>query len=425
MISREKLKEIILSNREFILTQVKSIVKRENIRLPGRLNKVVIFYGVRRSGKTFVLFDLFKKYRDESLYIDFEDERLMNFGVNDFEILKEVFLELVPLPLNKKKKFFFDEIQNINGWEKFCRRAVEKEKIDIFVAGSSSKIMPLEIHTSLRGRAWSVEITPFSFREYLRAKNISVDESFIYGSKKVLTKRHFSDYMKWGGFPEVVFLKDEFEKNKLIKEYFAAMFFKDLIERFNLNNTHLLDALIDKLFSSFSQRFSLTAFYRQYKNKFPFSKDSLFRYYKNLLESMLIFETRKFTESTYKRLRNPAKIYVVDSGLARKVASEDLGRVLENVVFLELKRKAGEIFYFDEEKECDFVVKEENKFSPYQVCFELTESNRDRELDGLVLCSKWLGRKEGMLLTNDQEEQIKIKGIKIRVLPVWKWLLKG
>lgn len=424
MISREKLKEIILSNQEFILTQVKKIVKRENILLPERLNKVVIFYGVRRSGKTFVLFDLFKKYRNESLYIDFEDERLTNFKANDFEILKDVFLELAPLTLNKRKKFFFDEIQNIKGWEKFCRRAVEKENIDIFVAGSSSRIMPLEIHTSLRGRAWSVEITPFSFREYLQAKNILIDENFIYGSKKVIVKKHFSDYMKWGGFPEVVFLKDEFEKNKLIKEYFAAMFFKDLVERFNMNNIHLLDLLIDKLFSSFSQRFSLTAFYRQYKGKFPFSKDSLFSYYKNLLESMLIFETRKFAESTYKRLRNPAKIYVVDGGLARKVASEDLGRVLENVVFLELKRKADEIFYFDEEKECDFVVKEENKLSSYQVCFELTEGNRDRELDGLVLCAKWLGRKEGMLLTNDQEEQIKIEGIKIRVLPVWKWLLK-
>ena len=423
MIGKEKLKEIIMSNQEFISNQVKDIVERENIRLPEKLNKVVILYGVRRSGKTFVLFDLFKTYKDISLYIDFEDDRLLNFQLNDFGILKEAFLELKPDLLNKKKKFFLDEIQNIRDWEKFCRRAVEKENIDVFVAGSSSKIMPLEIHTSLRGRAWSIEITTFSFREYLQAKNISVEESFIYGSKKIITKKHFSDYMRWGGFPEVVLSKDEFEKNKLIKEYLGAMFFKDLVERFNINNIHLLDVLIDRLFSSFSQKFSLTAFYKQYKGRFPFSKDSLFSYYKNLLESMLIFEVRKFAESTYKRLRNPAKIYLADVGLARKVSSEDSGRVLENVVFLELRRNAEEIFYFDEEKECDFVAKEKDGFFPYQVCFELTEKNRERELGGLVSCCKWLKIKEGVLLTNDQEEEIKINRIKIRIFPVWKWLI--
>jgi hypothetical protein len=257
----------------------------------------------------------------------------------------------------------------------------------------------------------------------LQAKNISLEESFIYGSKKIITKKHFSDYMRWGGFPEVVLSKDEFEKNKLIKEYLAAMFFKDLVERFNISNIHLLDALIDKLFSSFSQRFSLTAFYRQYKGKFPFSKDSLFSYYKNLLESMLVFNVRKFAESTYKRLRNPAKIYLADVGLARKVTSEDLGRVLENIVFLELRKKTEEIFYFDEERECDFVVKEKNKFFPYQVCFELTEENKERELSSLVSCCNWLETKEGMVLTNDQEEEIKINEIKIRIFPVWKWLI--
>jgi len=366
---------------------------------------------------------LFKRYKDTSLYIDFEDDRLLDFQANDFEILKDVFLELKPDLLNKKKRFLLDEIQSIKNWEKFCRRVVEKENIDVFVAGSSSKIMPWEIHTSLRGRAWSIEITPFSFREYLQAKNISVEESFIYGSKKIITKRHFSDYMRWGGFPEVVLSKNEFEKNKLIKEYLGAMFFKDLVERFNINNIHLFDTLIDKLFSSFSQRSSLTAFYKQYKGKFPFSKDSLFSYHRNLLESMLIFEVRKFAESTYKRLRNPAKIYLADVGLARKVSSEDLGRVLENIVFLELRRKTEEIFYFDEGKECDFVVKKKNKFFPYQVCFELTEKNEERELGGLVSCCKWLEMKEAILLTNDQEEEIKINRIKIRIFPVWKWLI--
>lgn len=421
---KEKLKEIILSNRKFINREIKGIVKRENVHLPKKLNKVAIFYGVRRSGKTFALFDLFKEHYDQSLYIDFEDERLSDFMAKDFETLKEAFLELFPALLNKKKYFFLDEVQNIKGWEKFCRRAVERENINIFAAGSSSKIMPLEIYTSLRGREWSIEISPFSFREYLLAKNISLSNEYLYGSKKVIVKRHFSNYMKWGGFPEIVLLESEFEKRKLLDEYMGAMFFKDLVERFDMNNTSLLDTLTDKLFSSFTHKFSLNAFYKQYKDKFSFSKDSLYDYYKNFIKSMLIFEVKIFAESTYKRQRNPAKIYVADLGLARRVTSEDRGRILENIVFLELRKKAEDVFYFTGKGECDFVVKVESDLFPCQVCFELNEENRPREIEGLVECCSRLDKKRGLILTNDQEDKLKVGDIGIKILPVWKWLIE-
>src|SRR3989338_10135329 len=150
MIGKEKLKEIILSNKEFILNQVEAIIKREGFRLPGAVEKVMVLYGVRRSGKTFILYDLFRNFREESLYIDFEDERLADFRLEDFETLREAFLELNPRLVDKNKVFLFDEIQNIAGWEKFCRRVAEREKTRVYVSGSSSKIMPEEIHTSLR-----------------------------------------------------------------------------------------------------------------------------------------------------------------------------------------------------------------------------------------------------------------------------------
>ncbi|MDH7514158.1 MAG: AAA family ATPase [Clostridiales bacterium] len=215
-VSKDRLKEIILANREFILNQIGKIIKRERVYFPDKLNKVGVLYGVRRSGKTFVLYDLFKESKDESLYIDFEDERLVNFELSDFELLKEAFLELNPHLLNKRKAFLLDEIQNVNGWERFCRRVTERENVNVFVAGSSSKIMPQEVHTSLRGRSWSIEISPFSFREYLKAKNITIDDNSIYGPEKVLIKKHFSDYLRWGGFPEVVLAENEFEKNKIL-----------------------------------------------------------------------------------------------------------------------------------------------------------------------------------------------------------------
>jgi len=425
MIAKSRLKEIILSNEEFILTQIKRIVKREGIHLPQSLNKVVVFYGVRRSGKTFILFDLFKKMSERSLYIDFEDERLTGFQTEDLERLKEAVLELKPHLIGKEMVFFLDEVQNVKGWEKFCRRAVERENINVYVSGSSSKMMPFEIHTELRGRSWSIEVFPFSFKEYLRAKNVDVsDKSFVYTAKMALIKNYLIDYINWGGFPEIAFLESEFEKKKLIGEYLSAMFFRDLVERYKITNITLLDCLTDKLFSSFAMKLSLSSFYRQYKDKFSFSKDSLFKYYKHFLQSMLIFEVRKFTESTYKRMRNPAKIYLIDTGLCKRTTSPDSGRLLENVIFVELKRRGYDIFYFEEKRECDFIIKNhKGELLPVQVSFELTEGNREREIKGLIEACRKLGVNRGTIFTFDQETEIIMEGIYIQIRPVWKWLI--
>jgi predicted AAA+ superfamily ATPase len=423
MFSKELLKEIISTNKSFILNEVRDIVKREGINFTERLHKVNVLWGVRRSGKTFILYDFFKEHERECLYVDFEDERLIDFGVGDLELLKEAFLELNPQLINKRKIFLFDEIQNIKGWEKFCRRQAEKENTNVMVTGSSSAIMPLEIHTSLRGRAWSIEIAPFSFREYLTAKSVNIDKNIIYSSKRVILKNHFKDYLKWGGFPEIVFAKNEFEKTKILKEYLGSIFFKDLVERFKISNISLLDLLTEGLFSSCSQKFSLTSFYKQYKDRLPFSKDSLFNYYKHFLQSMVIFEVRKFAESAYKRIRNPAKVYLVDVGLAKRVSSEDKGRLLENVIFLELRKRTEKIFYFEEEKECDFVINENGRLFAYQVSYELSSNNRERELSGLALCCKRLNLREGLVLTFDQEEEFVKGGIRIKITPFWKFSL--
>ena len=203
------------------------------------------------------------------------------------------------------------------------------------------------------------------------------------------------------------------------------MFFRDLVERYGMTNIPLFDALADKLFSSFSTRLSLTAFYRQYRDLFPFSKDLLFQYFHNFEESMLIFAVRKLSESSYKRSRNPVKIYAADTGLCRRVASQDSGRILENIVFLELARRDGEVYYFEEKQECDFVVKDGGgaKFAALQVCRELTEQNRSRETGGLLAACAHLHLTAGTILTDDQEWEEEAEGIKISVRPVWRWLL--
>ncbi len=425
MISNQILKEIIVSNEEFILNEITNIIRREGIHFPDILKKVVIFYGVRRSGKTYILYDLFKKYRANAFYIDFEDERLRDFKTEDFESVKEVCLDLRPHLTGKDLIFLFDEVHNVLGWEKFVRRVVEHENIRVFITGSSSKVMPKEIQTSLRGRSWSIEVTPFSFREYVSLKGVDINNKRIfYGGDKRLIKKYFSEYLKWGGFPEVLLLESESEKRKIIKEYLEAMFFKDLVERFNITNIHLLSLLMETLFSSFSIKFSLTSFYKQFKQKLPFSKDILFLYYRHFLQSMLIYEVKKFSESSYKRMRNPAKIYVADNGICRKVTSGDYGRALENTVFLKLKKDWQEIFYFEEGIECDFIVKDFNgRFAPYQVTYELTDENETREIKGLLSACKQLSANKGIVLTFDQQGSRKIEDVNIVIVPVWQWLL--
>jgi len=203
------------------------------------------------------------------------------------------------------------------------------------------------------------------------------------------------------------------------------MYFRDLVERYNITNIHLLENLTDKIFSSFSMKFSLTSFYKQYKDKFPFSKDLLFRYYKHFLQSMLVFEVRKFAESTYKRMRNPAKVYLIDTGLCRRITSADAGRSLENIIGLELKRRGHEIFYFEDKRECDFIVKTENgELSPIQATFELNEANEEREIGGLIDACKHLGTDEGTILTYDEEKDLTQDGISIKIMPVWKWCVE-
>lgn len=422
----EVLKEIIASGESFILNGVKKILTRENISFPSALKKVCILYGVRRSGKSYILFDLFKKHKDTALYIDFEDERLENFQAEDFNKLKEAFFEMKPHLINSKKIFFlFDEIQNIHGWEKFSRRMVEKEDINVFATGSSSKIM--QIHTSLRGRSWSIEVLPFSFREYAQLKDIDIkDKKIIYGHKKALVKNCFSEYLKWGGFPEISYLESEYDKKKVLKEYLEAMFFRDLVERFNITNIHLLDGLNDTLLSSFSLKYSLASFYKQNKNKFPFSKDSLYAYFQHFIESMLIFEVKMLSESSYQRLRNPVKIYAADTGLAKKVTSSDFGRLLENIVYLELRRKGLEVYYFQSpegKNECDFAAKEGEMWHAYQVTWRMDVNNKEREINGLISACKSLNLKSGTILTYDEEGEEKINNIIITIKPVWKWLL--
>ena len=428
MISSELIKDIIKTNEEFILHEITDIVPRldiiEQIKFAsGNLKKVNILHGVRRSGKTFLLYNIFQKNKGSSLYIDFEDERLRDIEIDDLDLIKESFFELKPYLIDKKVFFLLDEVQNVVGWERFARRITERENITVYAAGSSSRITPKNINTSLRGRAWGIEVFPFSFQEYLQIKGLKLKSS-VYGKNKVLIKNALSDYLTWGGFPEVSLVDSEFKKKKILKEYLDAMYFKDLVEKYEISNIPLLETLKDNIFSSFSAKFSLHAFEKKYRGSFPFSKDYLYSYYNNFKESMLVFETRIFTSSAYKRRRNPPKLYLVDTGLTRNVGTADYGRLLENAVFLELKRKGKEIFYADYNGECDFIIEDKTGENlAVQVTWELGEHNKGREIKGLVKTCEKLDIKDAEIITFAQEDSYKKNNIKVNTIPFWKWIL--
>jgi len=425
MISRQLLKEVIATNIVYILEKVRPVVPRERVAWPVVPGKVVIFHGVRRSGKTFLLYEALKGLPDQGLYLDFEDDRLDGFAVADFALLKSAFLDLYPQKAGAEILFLLDEVQRIPGWERFARRAVEREGDRVAVAGSSSAISPAGIHTSLRGRAWSQEVLPFSFREALSARGIRAGKQPLFGKKQVPIRVAFREYLSWGGFPEVVLASTDEDRRKLLREYYGAMFFRDLVERYTITNAPLLERLSETLFSSCSRKVSLSALLRQWKQLFPFSKDLLYRYYSHVLDSTLIYESRTFSSSVHARQRNPAKVYLVDTGLARRITSSDLGHLLENAVFLELKRRGYEMSYFAGAREVDFLARRDGeKTLPVQVSWELTPANRDREVEGLLEACRVLGLSEGLMLTDDQEEDIKLGAVRISLRAVWRWMLE-
>jgi len=419
-------KEIIVDNQGFIEKQLGSPVSREIFENLSPGERVNVIHGVRRCGKTYLLYEIFQDHPDDSLYIDFEDERLTGFRVGDFETLREAFGELRPGLLNgKKPRFLFDEIQRVEGWERFARRMFEKEGAILTVAGSSTKIHPESIGTSLRGRFSAFELFPFSFREFLRAQGFTEKaEAAFFGTGKIAVKRYFDQYLRWGGFPEVSSVELEKDKKRIIKDYLNAMYFRDLVERFEIKNFALFNALWDMVFSSFARQFSVNTFANKYRNEFPFSKDLLYAYYRNLVESRLVWEVKKFAESSYRRFRTPGKIYLVDNGLARKVASQDWGRLLENAVLIELKRRGSDIYYFAGKNECDFIVAEDRAKAAFQVVYEMDENNRKREILGIIEACKTLGLKEGTILSGDQEDELKQEGVVLNIKPVWKWMLQ-
>ena len=395
------------------------------------LRRILAIVGPRRSGKTYFMFQLIEsllknsKYtKKDILFIDFEDYRLSNFTENTMDDLLAAFHQLA----GKYPVFlFFDEIQHLPNWNRVLRTLHNRRRFKIIVSGSNSKLLGSEVSTELRGRYEDILMLPFSFQEYLRYRNISYTQSSLRTASRGTIIAAFDDYSKHGGFPEVIIASSKFERLKLLQNYFKSILYRDIIERYNIKARHLLDMIMNDVLNNYSSIFSISRFEKLLKgNSLPGSKRTISNYLQYLREAFFIIVNDKFSYSARRRMMNPKKVYLTDTGFASigHPFMENRGRILENIVAIELFRRENELYYFKNKKECDFIVKQDSGLTTaIQVCWELNNRNEKREIDGLTEACDSLNLKSGIILTYAQEGKRVAADKVISILPVWKWLL--
>ncbi|USH00031.1 ATP-binding protein [Thermococcus argininiproducens] len=423
MLSVEELKRIIITQRE----EMDEFLNRERLierevdekRLLKFLQypNILAILGVRRSGKSVLSWLLMRGKRFG--YINFFDERLLGFSPEDFEKLVQAFHELY----GDLDYFVFDEIQSVQGWERFLSRVRTSKRV--IITGSSSNLLSGELSTVLTGRYVSFELYPFSFKEFLEFRGIKLEKNWMYSTKETAkVKKALEEYIKVGGFPEAL----KFGRIYL-QTIYRDIVEKDVLFRYKIRDIQALRELAKYLVSNFSKEIT----YGKLKNLINIKDVHTVKNYVEYLErAYLIFQVRRFSFKLKSQMLSPRKVYAVDTGLINTVSfkfSENIGRLMENLVFLELLRRRSykfsddEIYYWKDAKgEVDFVVKNKNKVTQLiQVTYELNKENFEREVASLLKASKELKCKELLLITWDQEDTTK-EGVKI--MPLWKWLLQ-
>lgn len=383
-----------------------------HLRLP------IVITGVRRSGKSTLLYILkneLKLKEKEYLYINFNDERLIDLSVGDFQKIIDFLDEQ---NYSEKCYLFLDEIQETTGWEKWVDRI--KERYPILITGSNSKLLSKEISTVLTGRSISTELCPFSFKEFLKSKKVDTKNWKVDLKLQSKLRKEFKNFISFGGIPKVVVENDK----RILQENYENILYREIIKRFNKNLEKPIKEISICLLSSISKERSIRSLSKTIQLKNLSTMKSILETFE---KAFLFFFVNKFDFSVKKQIQNPRKVYCVDTGFVSQLGfslSGDKGRLLENLVFLELKRNQEEIYYFSEKYECDFVLRKKIKiYKAIQVCYELSKENKQREINGLKEAMDKFKLKQGLILTSNQEEEIKIGRNKIIIMPVWKWLI--
>lgn len=394
---KESIRLVVLSQSQELKKNSAGIQRELLKNVDLRTKHAIILSGIRQCGKSTLLKQLLKDLT-KFYYFNFEDPRALNFRLEDFETLEEVFKE----EFGDSVYYFFDEIQNIQEWERFVRARLDTGK-KFIITGSNASLLSKELGTRLTGRHLTYELFPFSYKEMLELK-----------SQKPSVKT-FEEYSKKGGFPEFLI----FDKNEILHELFNDILLRDIVARYSLRESKTIKELAIYLLTNVGSEFSYNKLAKYFNIG---SVNSVIGYISYLEDSYLIFTISKFDYSYKKQIINPKKTYSIDTGLSNANSasfSEDKGRVLENLVFLHLRRKYKEIYYFKRKHECDFVVKDKGKvIFAVQVCHTLTEDNKEREVNGLKEAMKELKIETVVILTLNQDDKLD----DIPIKSAWKWM---
>ena len=359
---------------------------------------ILIITGVRRCGKSTLMYQISKRVKKDFVYFNFEDPRVFDFEVSDFE----KFDQLVG---DDTLTYFFDEIQNVENWEVFIRHLHDRGK-NICITGSNASLLSQELGTKLTGRNIQVELFPFSYKEFCGFKKLSP------------CLKSFENYLNIGGFPDFI----QSQKNEQLQQLFKDIIYRDIIVRYGIRNTTVFINIALFLIANVGKEHSLNSI----KNTFKVgSTNSVVDYVAWLEDSYLLFSVPRFSWSLKSISVNPKKVYTIDTGFARANSlsfSKDDGRLLENLVFLELRRKHKEIYYFKEQGECDFLIKNgQNITNIIQVCYSVHQENFDREVNGIIEALNYFDKTEGTIVTLNQEDEILKDDKVITLIPAWKW----
>ena len=379
--------------------------------------QVVVISGIRRCGKSSLLYLIKEEMNlseEEYCYFNFDDERILT----DVSILESIYNLHIEI-YGREPILFLDEIQNIENWEKFVNRIYERG-IKVFITGSNASLLSSEIATSLTGRNKQIELFPFSFAEFLRFNGKSYNLDRLSSKSKSFLIQDFTKYLEVGGFPIVVKEND----TELINSYFQDILYRDIISRYRLTQVKEIKQIGLYFASNISKLFSYSTLMDISGVKSASSIKDYLYYYE---QTYLWFYLRKFDYSLKKQIMNPKKVYGIDSAFVHRLGfsfSENKGRILENIVFLDLLRQGKEVFYHTGKKECDFVIKKGLKIvEAIQVTYSLNDSNFEREISGLQEAMEYYRLGKGTILCFDTIESSKPIPNGIEVQAVWKWLL--
>ncbi len=400
--------------------------------LPLDEGRIVTVTGIRRCGKSSLLGLAINRLlkngvpRERILYVGFDDERFLSMSPDNFDELLQAYREMYPHTAIKDVYMFFDEIQLVKGWELFVLRVYKNYCKHIFITGSTAKMLSEEMASALRGWPDEYREYPLSFSEYLRFKNIEANR-YTEEGKAVLASA-FRTYCEEGGFPEVALTTTKSDKIKILQSYFNTMLFRDMMEHYNIGTpSFVVRYFLKRVMNNLTKPTSVNNIYNDLKSQgLKVSKDSLYLWLDYACNIFMLRKVEKYDKSIVKQRSASAKYYVADIALHNAVLlpeSEDSGKALENIVYLNLERSLGEedrVFYYNDSKECDFVVQRGERVAELiQVCWVLNEENIEREISGLMAASTFTGCTKCSIITFNQQQSLERDGLHIDVKAIW------